>query len=467
MDGKVSGRTLRQEFEARVLAGLFSRLENRCVRYAILRNYECLPHSVGARDIDIVVMPEDLQAATEVVCVVAKEMNLRFASYYRDERLTQFMLFQRAETGEVFDLKIDFFTNSQIYGVEASSAAQMLQALRRHNGLPVVHEKYVFLDKWLFHLLVGKPVHPKYDADFFAICQREKNSLTAVLTPLLGKDLANGMIDGVASGAASKMPPLLLGEKIRVLARMLGRQGLRGIGHFAQFLAYRLRNFGRPPGIFLSVSGPDGSGKTTVIDAVIAELQTIYGGDSVIYRHFRPSVLPRIADVAKAARAIETVDKDYANPHRARPSGPAGSLARLGYYYLDYLVGYFRSVRPVLLKRQIILFDRYYYDMIGDPGRSRIRLPYGLLRFVGHLLPLPSYAFFIHVNPEEIYRRKQELSLEQIKELNSRYLDLVRRGVLLRVDNDGPPQQAIAYIVDKIVADRDAKSRRLLGKIAA
>lgn len=441
---------------------LFSRLKSGLVRFAVLRNFENLPHSVGSRDIDIVVMPEDLTAAKRAVSDLASDLNLLFSTYYRDERLTQFFLTQRAKTGEILDLKIDFFTNSQIYGIEAFSAAQMMDEQRDHNGLPIVNEKKVFTDKWLFHLFVGQPLHPKYDHEFAAICQRQTADLVKELAPLLGETLAREQIAAVAAGTASKNPVLPRALRLRLLRRMLTKNGLKGIVHFARFMAFRLRDQISPKGIFLSVSGPDGSGKTTVIDEVIKDLKTVYGEDSVVYNHFRPTVLPRIADAAKSAGAIKKVDKDYANPHRSKPSGFGGSLARLGYYGFDYVLGYFRTVRPILLSRRISLFDRYYYDMICDPGRSRINLPKGLLRFVGRFLPLPEYAFFIHVSPEEVHRRKQELTLKRIKELNAQYLDLVQKGVLIEVSNEGDPKVAVAQIVDTIIKSRDAKARRAL-----
>ena len=152
----------------------------------------------------------------------------------------------------------------------------------------------------------------------------------------------------------------------------------------------------------------------------------------------------------------------FARPHRAKPSGVVGSLARLVYYWLDYMGGYFRSVRPVLKRREIMLFDRYYYDMIADSFRSRISLPMPVLRFMGRILPLPQYAFFIQVDPEEIRRRKQELSLERIIELNARYGELVRRGWLISVDNNACPEQAAAAVVDRIVADRHAQTQKEL-----
>ena len=162
--------------------------------------------------------------------------------------------------------------------------------------------------------------------------------------------------------------------------------------------------------------------------------------------------------MAKKARAVETVDEGYDRPHRAKPSGLAGSAARLTYYWLDYMGGYFRRVRPVLKRREVMLFDRYFYDMIADGFRSRIALPLPLLLAMGQILPL-QFAFFIRVDAQEIHRRKQELTMAEIVALNDRYGELVRRGWLNAVENNGAPEDAAAAIVDRIVADRHARRR--------
>ncbi|SMH40739.1 Thymidylate kinase [Mesorhizobium australicum] len=247
-----------------------------------------------------------------------------------------------------------------------------------------------------------------------------------------------------------------------MLRARLNVRSLKSLSGPLWFLAYRLRDQFKLRGLFVSISGPDGSGKTTVIREVAAQLETIFGAGEVRNAHFRPTVLPRIAKVAKKARAINTVDENYEQPHRAKPSGVIGSAMRLIYYWFDYLGGYFRHILPVLKRREVMLFDRYYFDMIADPSRSRIALPKRLMRVLGRLLPLPDYAFFIRVDPEEIRRRKQELTIERIVELNGQYEDLVRRGWLIPIENNGSPEEAAAAIVDCIIADRHAKAIRAL-----
>jgi thymidylate kinase len=448
--------------EETVLTRLFGDLAKAGIAHAVLRNYEQLPYRLGARDIDIVVTPENLAAAIAVVVDLANSFGFQFANHYADERMTQLGLWKRREA-EVFDLKIDFFTASQVYGIELLPAREMLRDLRWHNGIPVVSDVVLLLDKWLFHLAVAKPLNPKYDALFGRIAREHPRPLLASLTPLLGDEAARAQVAAMAAGQGSMLAPMPAGERIRLLTRMLGRTGGGRVALMARFVGERLRNRLRPHGTLISVSGPDGSGKTTVIDLVLAQLRQGYGSDSVEYHHFRPTVLPRIAEMAKVTGAVDSVDRDYARPHRAMPSGMTGSAVRLGYYALDYVLGYFLRLRPALTDRKMIVFDRYYYDMICDPGRSRIRLPGWALKLVGRLLPLPQFAFFIHVTPALAHARKQELTLEQITALNQRYGALAASGWMVEIGNDGPAANAASAIVDRIIAHHDALARRALG----
>lgn len=448
-------------FEADALKSLFAGFSERSLRFAVLRNHENLPESVGGRDIDILVHPDDMRVAISVITHIASLFGASYAKSYRDDMIVQFVLAKRLDFSRVLQIKIDLLHNRQIFGIEFLSAEEMLEDMRHHNGIPVVSEQVMLLDKWSFHLLLGCPLNAKYDSMFAAIARSKSTSLMWSLARFLPRERAAELVAALAEGNGSKLV-LGGGERRLGLARLWAAQGVSAVSRSFRFVGFRLRDLFRPNGVFLSVSGPDGSGKTTVTDMVIEQLGAIYGEDAVHYAHFRPTMLPRIAEVAKKARAIEAVDKNYDRPHRAKPSGLVGSLARLAYYWLDYLVGYYRSVLPVLKRREVMLFDRYYYDMIADSFRSRIALPMPALLTMGHVLPLPSHAFFIQVDPDEIHRRKQELTLDRIIELNGRYEDLVQRGWLIRIDNNGAPEDAAAAIVDRIVADQDVKARKRL-----
>ena len=193
---------------------------------------------------------------------------------------------------------------------------------------------------------------------------------------------------------------------------------------------------------------------------VISQLESIYGQEAVHYFHYRPSILPRIADIAKNLNVVKTVDTNYSQPHRAQPSGVITSSIRLCYYWFDYFVGYFKNIRPLLKRRQIVVFDRYCFDLVADSARVRIALPMFILRWILRLLPLPKYPFFIHVDSNETFRRKKELNINKIIELNENYNSLSNKGWLIEIDNNNNPEIAAATIVDYIVQDRNIQAAR-------
>ena len=86
-------------------------------------------------------------------------------------------------------------------------------------------------------------------------------------------------------------------------------------------------------------------------------------------------------------------------------------------------------------KRKILIFDRYYYDIISDPGRSKIKLDYRILKIFLNFIPKPDFKFFINVNDDEVFKRKKELSKKQISQLNCRYKKLAQDKDILLIDN--------------------------------
>jgi hypothetical protein len=74
---------------------------------------------------------------------------------------------------------------------------------------------------------------------------------------------------------------------------------------------------------------------------------------------------------------------------------------------------------PLILRRNaqfnnITVFDRYIYDFLVDPFRTRIKLPYSIRRLFTRLVKQPKVVYVLDTDAETIYRRKQELTREEI-----------------------------------------------------
>lgn len=174
---------------------------------------------------------------------------------------------------------------------------------------------------------------------------------------------------------------------------------------------------------------PDGAGKTTFIDNLLNEItyyfvNSNYDERCTIY-HFRPNLLPNLGELGEKAK-IKEQDKDFTNPHRANPAGKISSFIRICYYWLDYIIGYNLFVRKDVKLYKFSIFDRYSYDLIVDPHRSRIKLPLWIRKLFVKCMPHPKIVFYLCADPEVIFQRKQELTLEEIKRQNEIYLDLAK-----------------------------------------
>ena len=133
--------------------------------------------------------------------------------------------------------------------------------------------------------------------------------------------------------------------------------------------------------------------------------------EDIVVFHFRPSVFPNIK---KLILGKDLTPTEMTNPHRSKPSNELISFIRMIYYWLDYCIGYYISVRPLVKKGKTVIFDRYIYDIYVDPVRSKIKLPQRLLRFFADIAPQMDASLIMLCDPDIIYARKQELSKDEI-----------------------------------------------------
>lgn len=437
------------------LNDLFSEYDKKKVEYCLLRNYETLPDRLESRDVDLLISSDFREINIAIVKAIVKKHGLIIYNRFVDERFEQFFIYKRISSSVYFQLELDFkMHGTELYGVQFLHDRDILKSKIPYRNFYVANDAYKVLDKWLFGHLLGAPLPQKYHSEFVNIFINNSELLTSKLTTIFGEKYGEELYSQICAYGFEKLPKISRSSQLRILFRSAFNTPFFHAVHIPIFFLYRLQCFVFPRGEFISVSGPDGSGKTTILAGAREQLEKLFGSRPENHGHFRPTALPRIAHIAKRAGAISTVDEDYAEPHRGKPSGFMGSLARFSYYLLDYLWGYFTKIRPALVRRELVIYDRYYFDMVADPGRSRISLPLWIRKLGLKILPLPNTAFFVHVRPEIVRSRKQELPLEKIKELNDAYLDMAKASSLLVLENDATAETAIAKLVDTVIERR-------------
>lgn len=110
-----------------------------------------------------------------------------------------------------------------------------------------------------------------------------------------------------------------------------------------------------PKPIFISFEGPEGAGKTSVLEALISELKTKLGGDLVTTRE------PGGNPISEAIRAILQPEED--NGMDKRTEALLYTAARR-----QHLV---ENIKPALDQNKIVISDRYVDSSLAYQGGGR------------------------------------------------------------------------------------------------
>jgi thymidylate kinase len=144
------------------------------------------------------------------------------------------------------------------------------------------------------------------------------------------------------------------------------------------------------------------------------------------------------------------------NPHDEPARGTLGSIAALLVVFLDYWLGYTFVLRPFVARSGLIVFDRYYQDLLVDPLRYRYGGPTWFARLLKPFVPPPDLVFLVLDAEEEvILSRKQEVQPEELRRQRASYRQLTvdPRATLIRADRGTEITygEACRFIVENMV----------------
>jgi thymidylate kinase len=196
----------------------------------------------------------------------------------------------------------------------------------------------------------------------------------------------------------------------------------------------------RPNGLFCVMLGPDGVGKSTTIQRLQLELQTLFG--PCRKERWRPGIIRKV-----------TPDSSNRMPHAKLQRGGVTSTLFVFWLALDFSIGYAISAYPEMARSQTIIFDRYFHDLLIDPKRYRYAGPMWIARLISWFIP-PRKALFIILDAEEevILSRKQELPLHELRRQRNAYRNFgLRAPSSMIISTEKPVDEIVVEIIDKIL----------------
>lgn len=431
------------ERQANALRAVFDALNLSGIQWLVLRNYEGLPDINRSKDIDLGLKKCNLACAEKIVTDTL--LHHGFDRLYKEDfQYVRCLTFFNVNDDKLDSIKIDLLDGFVWRGAQIFEFGQLFasRAPYRDFYVPDVVDDGVML--WMKPLLTGGFVKERYASDIKRVSEiypyQFRERLVCTFGRLLTDEVWPLILNGQLAETITYQKRLAWTAWRRAIFRKPFKTCESCLLHIFSELRRRAR---RKPATFISIVGPDGVGKTTFILLLQKELSQILvkDSDSIQVTHFRPKLLPNIKQLI-SGKNYDALTEDFTKPHRAPPASIPSSLVRLVYYWLDYFLGYWLVNRRKCARGVVLIFDRYFYDFVVDPRRSRINLPYWLRKLFLCLTPQPDLVFFLDCDANIVYARKQELPKDEIDRQLVEYRKLVATNPqrFVRLDSRQAPE---------------------------
>lgn len=425
------------------LTRFFLELNQNNVQYAVLRNYKSLPYSSNGSDIDMWVCKTDTAKCINILVNVSKVSALSLVSYYGDSTAIKVCL-QNETDGVQFDIFLGAIYYKDKILVPGES---IINNTISYNEILAVNDDYSKLLALIKELINNGRVNNKYIEPILSnkhcysynyLAQQFRN-FNSIFLQKLYRSIKESSIGEDANELATLCKASLSAKdktnKVNILISKIKRI------------------FWKKTGYHIVVEGTDGSGKSFIINSITPILN---GGfhNGIVYNHLRPHYIPDIAELLGKRKKRSTESKIVvSNPHAEKPSGVLSSLVRWSYYMIDYTWGYMRKVwLPIHSKSKVFIFDRYYYEYYLDQRRSHVNLPIWIIRFGELFIPKPDLILCLGGDPEKIYARKPETSLQEVTHQTKVLKDFCsKRKNAVWIDTTVTPEESINAAMKAII----------------
>lgn len=206
---------------------------------------------------------------------------------------------------------------------------------------------------------------------------------------------------------------------------------------FCLKIGNRISRIANPTGLVVAFMGPDGCGKTTIINGVKKDITEAFRQNKQF--HLFPKEGKDTASVV--------------DPHAEKPRGFIGSILKLVYFLFLYTKGYWVKIYPLKIKSTLVIFDRYFHDQIADPKRYRHGASKFWIKLVGFFIPKPDLWILLDAPEDVIQARKSEVTPEETARQLKSYKDLFGTLKNAHIINANQAPEQVIYDAEKVIID--------------
>lgn len=211
----------------------------------------------------------------------------------------------------------------------------------------------------------------------------------------------------------------------------------------------------RVRGVVVALVGTDGSGKSTVAGQIAGGLHDLGVSTHDAYFGMARGNLPGVNLARKVLGIAKPGGEDRSGQEAPKASAPTDhqALRRLAawYYAVEYGWRYLSTVAPAKRRGDVVLCDRYVYDLRDSPWPGS-----PAAAFAQRIVPRPDILVLPDAPIEMIHARKPERTLAEQREQQEKFRALLaeRPGAFanMTVDTSGATELAWLPVVAAVVS---------------
>lgn len=424
----------------RFLRSLFQLLNNSGVRYCVLHSWKELPEHLHT-DLDMAVHPQDSSRLSWVFSNLRSRgySAIQCFNYYTN---AYYFVFGWFEELNFKTAAVDIIFDHRRSGVIFSDGADIVAGRRPFKEFWVPSAESEF--RYLLAKKVWKGSASTVQSDRMRalVIELGPARATEIASEAVGSRWKVRAIEACATGSIEKP---LGRSRAKFWWMAISRRPLQLFGFLATEALRSIRRVFQPTGLLIAALGPDGAGKSTVITGLMKSFDRSFRLQRLF--HWRPQIF-----------ASQTNSDPVTDPHGKESRGPLLSAAALSACFLDYWIGYLFVIRPLLCRSCLVVFDRYFHDVLVDPKRYRYGGPPWFSQFLARLVPEPDLLILLDSDPESVATRKAELPVIEIQRQLYEYRELQFRhakvAVVRNEDHIKSTLRASGTAVAKFMEDR-------------
>lgn len=382
------------------LMNFFGSMGIQKIKYCVLRNHESLPEWNDGKDIDILVDAEKVDSALGILRSID---GIRVTGVLRRAYVWSIFIYG-VNWGERTAIEIDLVTKLSWKGLTYLEEKNVLASAYTPEGKPdyiKIPQPYdeAIVSLMANYLLCGT-IKERYFNNINQCMIKYKKETIERLSVSFGSVCAHDICEAIINRNIARLDGNLINVKKGILLNRLYKKPIDGVRSlFLHYVREMQILFSRRSMFVLVVLGPDGAGKTTVLNSIQSVTGQLFSEIRVKHLKHTLFMKKRIED-----RGVVT------DPHATPARGWIMSNIKILVWLIE---SWATSIFTLNKNLSLHIFDRYYYDIFVDPIRYRFNGSKKFMILIGKMMPKADLVLVITAPANIIQSRKKEVSMEE------------------------------------------------------